>query len=749
MSKFILKLLICSFFILSNVRAETISLIEVEGNKRISKETIMVLADISLNDEFNSVVLNRKLKKLYESNFFKDIKFNFNNGILEIAVIENPIIEQLTINGIKKSSLVEFILSKIQSKNRISFSEPQLEKDISNMYNILKSNGYYFAEINSSYDFNYDLNSVKIFLDVNLGKKAKIKEIIFLGDKKIKDKKLIEIIASEENKFWKFVSNKVFLNQSLIDLDKRLLLNFYKNQGYYNVKVLDSFAELDDDGYFRLIFNIDAGKKYFFNNFTLSLPDDYNRGDFIKVEKIFDELKNEKYSFQSISKILDEIDYLATLNLYDFINAEVEEFVVNENKLNFNFKITESKKFYVDKINIFGNYNTYEEVIRNQLIVDEGDPFNEILFNKSINQIKSLDIFSNVKSNVEENYDKNLKTINISVEEKPTGEISLGAGYGTSGGVIGGSIIEKNFLGKGITLNSDLEVSTQGVKGRLTYIKPNFNYSENTLFTSIKSTSTDNLSDYGYKMKDVGFSIGTKFEQFENFYFNPEIDFSLEKLETNSNASTSLKKQEGNYEDFYFNYSIDYDLRDSSFNTTSGIRTLFNQQLPLISNNYELSNSLTITKFQPLNSNSDMIGKASILLKNVNSINGSDVRISKRAFIPYNRLRGFEKGKVGPIDNSDHIGGNNIFSLNLSTNLPGILPTLENIDFNYFIDVANIWGVDYNSSIDDSNYFRSSTGIGFNLLTPIGPLSFSLTQPITKKSSDKTETFRFNIGTNF
>ena len=144
-----------------------------------------------------------------------------------------------------------------------------------------------------------------------------------------------------------------------------------------------------------------------------------------------------------------------------------------------------------------------------------------------------------------------------------------------------------------------------------------------------------------------------------------------------------------------------------------------------------------------------MIGKASIFLKNVSSINGKDSRISKRAYIPYNRLRGFEKGKVGPVDNLDYIGGNNIIALNLSTNLPSVLPTLENMDFTYFVDIANVWGVDYDSSIDSSNYFRSSTGIGLDFLTPIGPLSFSLTQPITKKSTDKTETFRFNLGTTF
>ena len=144
-----------------------------------------------------------------------------------------------------------------------------------------------------------------------------------------------------------------------------------------------------------------------------------------------------------------------------------------------------------------------------------------------------------------------------------------------------------------------------------------------------------------------------------------------------------------------------------------------------------------------------MVGKASFYFKNINTFDNSDVRVSKRASVPYNRLRGFEKGKIGPIDNNNYVGGNYVSAVNLSTNLPGILSTLESVDFSYFIDIANVWGVDYDSAIEESNGIRSSTGLGMNLLTPVGPLSFSLSYPITKESTDKTETFRFNLGTTF
>ncbi len=720
----------------------------MEGNQRISKETIIVLAGIKLNEKYDLDDLNNSLKKLYDTNFFSDIDISQTNGILKITVNENPIIEEIEILGVKKKSFKEIIYKEISLKNRKSYTQIALKKDLDLINNILKTNGFYFANIKTSLKKNTKLNSVKIILDINLGEKAKIKEIVFIGDKKIKDKKLLELIASEEHKFWKFISNKVFLNQSLINLDKRLLENYYKNNGYYNVKIINSFAGLNNEGLFKLVFNIEAGKKYFFNNFSLDLPADYDDNDFKKVKKIFNKLQKETYSLDNLNLILDEIDRIASSKLYDFIKVDVDESII-DNKIDFKFVVSDSDKFYVEKINILGNFNTIEEVIRNNFIVDEGDPFNEILFNKSINNIKSLGFFKNVESKVIEGSTPNTRIVNISVEEKPTGEISLGAGVGTSGSVIGGGIKEQNFLGKGVTLKADLEISEESIKGSLTYAKPYFNYTDNTLFTTIKSTSEDNLTSSGYEISTAGFSLGTRFEQYENLFFSPELDFTVEDLSTNSNASSNLKKQEGNYTDLYFNYGLDFDSRDSSYNPSRGNKISFFQQFPLSSGQNEISNSIILTKYKSLNDSKSMIGKASFYFKAVNSLDGSDVRISKRAKMPYFRLRGFQKGKIGPKDSDDYIGGNYVSALNFSTNLPGILTSFENLDFSYFIDVGNVWGVDYDDTIDESNTIRSSTGLALEFLSPVGPLSFSLTTPITKKSTDKTETFRFNLGTTF
>ena len=552
---------------------------------------------------------------------------------------------------------------------------------------------------------------------------------------------------SQEHKFWKFISRNVYINEELINLDKRLLKNYFKNNGYFNVKIENSFVEFDKNSNFNLIFNITPGKKYFFNNFSLNLPSNYDAKLFRDITKKFPKLKGDTYSLLKLNDLLDDINNIALSKQYEFINASINEIVTGD-KIDFDIDISESDKFYVEKINISGNYNTLEEVVRNNLIIDEGDPFNEILFNKSINDIQSLGIFKKVKTDVRNGSNESFKEIDIEVEERPTGEISLSAGFGTTGETIGAGIKENNFLGKGIKLNTNFELTSESIKGQFIYAKPNFNYSDNTLFTSIKSSTSDFLTDSGYKTSEIGFSLGTKFEQFQNIFLSPEIDFLIEDLETTSGASNILKKQEGSYTDLYFNYSINQDLRDKRFRTESGYVTTFSQELPLLSDNAELSNAFEITNYKKISSTSDMVGKASLFAKTITGLS-DDVRVSKRLNVPSYRLRGFQKGKIGPVQNDDYIGGNHITSVNLSATLPNLVQGLDNLDVGVFVDAANVWGVDYDSSLDDKSTVRSSVGIALNLMTPIGPLSFSFANALTKASTDKTETFRFNLGTQF
>ncbi|WP_440651322.1 outer membrane protein assembly factor BamA [Candidatus Pelagibacter sp. HIMB1495] len=719
--------------------------ISIEGNDRISKETIILFADIKINETINNEKLNVFLKNLYETNFFKDIKVKFINNELQIKVIESPIIDKVEFEGIKAKRIIEDLNQIIKLKSRSSYNDFLLSKDRDLIKSYLKSNGYYFSKVLTSIK-RLDDNLIKVTHDIEMGNRAKIKKISFLGDKIFKDNKLRGIIVSEEYKFWKFISGRKYLNEETVRLDNRLLKNFYLNKGYFNVEINSSFAKLLDDESFELIFNINPKSKVFFNNINLNIPDDFNLNNFSNLKKIFKDLKGEHYSINTVNKIIKELDNITLEDEYKSINATVEEKII-ENKLDLIFNIEEAEKLFVEKINIFGNNITRENVIRNNLEIDEGDPFNEILQKKSENNLKSLNFFKSVSSEIIDGTQQNSKIINVSVEEKPTGEISAGAGVGTSGGTFLFGVKENNYLGKGLALDANATITSETFKGSIGIENPNFNNSEKSIFGNVQAIEIDRMKANGYKTNKTGFEFGTTFEYYEDFKLGLSTRSFYEKIETDSTASTRQQAQEGNYWDTFFNTRFDYDKRNQKYKTDDGIRSIYTLDLPIISDNYTLTNSYSFQKFTSLYDNN--VSTFGFFIEAANSIKNDDIKLTERLFLPSKKLRGFEKGKVGPKDGNDFVGGNFVSSLNVSTTLPIIFENSDLFDASLHFDVANIWGVDYDSSIDDSNKIRSSIGIGVDWYTVIGPVNFSLSEAISKANTDITESFRFNIGTTF
>ena len=745
MRNFFFIFLITFALITLPVKSEIFDKITVSGNKRISSETIIVFSNLPSNKFLNENGINNVLRNLYQSGFFKDLTVKIQNKNLIIEVVENPIIQTVFIEGIKKNQLLESIKETLVLKDRSSFNLIKLKNDEEKILDFLKNKGYFFSTITST---TRDLqeNIIDLIYKIDLGDKAKISKINFIGDKKFKDSKLRNVIISEEYRFWKFISGKKFLNENIVNLDARLLRNFYKNNGYYNANIESSFANYLNNNEFELIFNIESGNKYYFNDLRISLPLDYDVDDFDGLKFMLDELKGKPYSFSKIDNILNEIDKIVLIGKYVFLKSDVNE-VVKDNLIDLTFNIGESKKLYVEKINIYGNNVTREQVLRNNFSIDEGDAFNELLYKKTINNLKSLNFFKNVKSEVVQGLSDNQQIINITVEEKPTGEISAGAGVGTNGGSVAFGISENNFLGRGIEFGTDLSISAESVKGLISLNNPNYKGTDKALNLSAESTVTDRLKDYGYESAKIGFTVGSGYEIYEDLFFNSGVSIYVEDLETDSTASANLKKQEGSFFDAYLNYNFNYDKRDQKFQPKDGFVSRFTQNVPIVSENYSLINSYNLKFYNEFFKES--VSTFGFYIATANSLNGNNIKLSERLFIPSNKLRGFEAGKIGPKDNADFIGGNYAYAFNASTSIPQILPNSENSNFSIFFDAGNVWGVDYFKGDEEGSSLRSSIGIAVDLFTAIGPLSFSLSEVISKKNTDKTESFRFNLGTTF
>ena len=742
-TKLLIILFFLNIFFITKAFSETINKFNIQGNNRVSNETVIMFSSLKIGDNINQNKLNNSLKKLYYTNYFKDVKISSSKGIVTINVIENPIIQKVVINGIDQNNIYEKISEVTLKIEKYPFVESIINDQIKLLKNILKSYGYYFVELETSILTNPN-NTVDLNYNFKLGDIAKIKKINFIGEKIFSDTILRNVIISEETKFWKFITRNKFLDTNRINADIFRLNEFYKNRGYFNVTIKSTSAIINNKNQFELLFNIDAGNKFYFNNINFNDSNIVNIDNFKDFEEKFIDLEGSVYSKKKINKLINEFNNFTLRNNYIFLNTSYKENIIDDNKIDISINFDDLDKHFVDRINILGNFITDEKVIRNELIVDEGDPFNKILFEKSIANMKGQNIFKTITYEITE-IDNENKIIDIQVEEKPTGEIFAGAGTGTTGSSLTGGIKENNYLGLGIKLDTNFTITDDSLKGKFSVLNPNFNNSDKSIETIIESSTEDLLTESGYKTNRTGLSLGTEFEQFNDLFVNLEISNYYEDLETSSNANSIVKKQEGTYFENLLSYALKFNKLDQNFQPTDGYINYFSQTIPIISDDNSIENTFTSSAYHSLGES--LILSAQFYLSAINSID-DNVRISKRVYVPSRRLRGFESGKIGPKEGSQYIGGNYASALNLNSTLPNILFESDDVDINFFIDMANVWEVDYNSSLD-SNKIRSSSGLALNWYSPLGPLSLSYAIPLSEAKTDVTENFRFQIGTSF
>ncbi len=728
---------------LTPLSAETVNKIIINGNKRISEETIKVYGEINLNEKIDEIKINKILNNLYSTNFFEDVKIKVSNNILEIDLKEYPIINQLIIIGEKTNKIKDQIRKTIKLKEKNSFIRSDLASDIEKIKKLYSSAGYNFSKIDAKLK-KIDESNLDLILVIDRGEITRISTISFTGDKKIRDKRLRSVIASEEDKFWKIISRNTKFSESLINLDLRLLRNYYKSLGYYDVKINSKTAEINTEGNIDLIYSIDAGQRYSINKITTNVDPVFDKKIFFELNEIYKEYIGEYYSPFKIKDLLEEIDSIIEKNNLQFVEHNVEE-ILNKNNIEIKFNIFEGERTLVERINIFGNTITNESVIRGELLIDEGDPFTKLGLEKSISNLKSRKLFGKVNSEVVDGTKKNLKSININVEEMATGEISAGAGIGTNGGSFAFNITENNWLGEGKKVNFEVEVDEESLAGTLNYLNPNYDFLGNSLNYSISSVSNDK-PDQGYENRIISAGVGTSFEQYKNLYASLGLNASYDDLTTNSSASSSLKKQAGEFSEISGNYGFSLDNRDRTFMPTSGNIITFRQTLPLFADKKFIANTLSASAYKSITEN--VIGASKFYFSAINGVD-DNVRLSKRTGLSSKRLRGFEKNKIGPRDGKDHVGGNYSAALNFEANLPNLLPDSTNMDVGLFLDFGNVWGVDYDSSLPNSNKLRSSTGVAASWISPVGPMTFILSTNLSKAPTDETESFNFSLGTTF
>jgi len=740
------RFIIIFFLILTNSLFAEIKKVTVIGNARVNTSTIESLVDKKIAN-VDSIYINNLTKKIYDTDFFSDVKISFNQDVLSINVVENPIVNFFYINGIKDTDLDQ-VNKIITLKENSIFSSAKLKKDIEATKEFLNASGYYQASINPEV-IKVDNNQVNLIINIDKKEISKIKNIYFIGNKFFSNSQLMDVITSSEDGWWKFFSTSA-LSEQRIEYDKQLLKEFYKSKSFYDVQIESAFASVDKNNNFTLTFSINSGKKYKFGDYDLKITGlSLKETDSNEIKNISNKLlKNEFYSPLIINKLSKQVTDFLESKRYGNFEINIQDSKAGEDKINVIVQLNEGQKSLINKINIQGNTITEEKVIRDNLILAEGDQINSSKIKKSIDNVKSKQLFSKVDYKIEDSDKKNFKDFNLFVKEQPTGNISAGVGYGTNGGLFEASVNERNFLGQGINLNFTGRLSSDVIRGELSYVDPNYINSNKELAASLFS-EVDDYANSGYQNKRSGTRIATKYEIYEDIFFRPNLGVQFDKLEVTGNASSLLRSRQGDFITTSLGYNFLYDQRDSKFNPTSGSVIYFDQNIAtLFSDIPTVQTGLGATFYKELFSDK-FIGSAKARLANVVAFNDKDVKLSDRIFASSSDLRGFEQRGVGPVDSGDHIGGNNLATLSLKSTFPNPIPENLRATTFLFLDVGNVWGVDYSNSISDSSKLRSSTGIALDLMSPIGPLSFTYSIPLSKASSDKEQNFLFNIGSSF
>ena len=742
-----LKFVFIFLLLLINNSFSEVKKVDISGNLRVSAATIENLVNKKITN-IDSIYINNLTKKIYDTEFFSDVKISYNQDTLKIVVIENPVVNFFYINGLEGDDLTE-VNKIIKLKENVIFSNAKLKNDLENISAYLKTRGY-FKSIVSPDVIKIENSQINLIYNVDKKEISKIEKIYFIGQKFFSDSTLIDVISSTEDSWWKLLTSSPFTEER-VDYDKSLLKDFYKSKGFYDVQIESAFATVNNNNNFSLTFVINSGNKYQFSQPDLKINSAiFKENDILELKKIANSItENKIYSPITVSKLYKSLtDYLEGKK-YNNFEIKIDELKTVEKKISIVVQLNESKKFLINRINIYGNNITEERVIRNQLKFSEGDYFEPYKLKKTIDNVKSIGLFKDITYKIEDSGKKDYKNIDISVKEQPTGSISAGAGYGSTGALIQASINERNFLGKGINLNASITASQERVNGDVTYFEPNFNNSNRDLILGLYSERNE-YDNGGYTNKRVGTKLGTRYEVYDEIYFRPTVALQYDSLATTSSASNLLRSRDGDYTTTLLGYNFFIDKRDSKNKTTSGFVLSFDQNLstPFFSDIPALETGLGVTLFKEFIEDKSL-GSVKLKLANASGLDSKYVKLSDRQHASNVDIKGFESRGIGPVDGGDHVGGNNLATLSFKSTFPNPIPDNLRANSYIFYDLGNVWGVDYSDTISSNSKIRSSIGLGLDINSPLGPVSFVYGVPISKSSTDIVQKFTFNIGTSF
>jgi outer membrane protein insertion porin family len=742
--------------------------IVVEGNERIEQDTILSYLPIQVGDTVDAAKLDLALKTLTRTGLFSDVRIDLQGNTLVVQVVENPIINQVLFEG--NSSIKEDKLKdEVTVRPRGVFTKAKVQEDVGRIVELYRRSGRISATVTPKI-VNLPQKRVDLIFEISEGPKSGILRVEFLGNKQFSAGDLRDVIVTKESHWYKFFTSNDNYDPDRIEYDREQLRKFYRNHGYYDFRIISSVAELSSDqNGFVVTYTLDEGARYKFGK--LSVTSDLKKLNPDILRSLLPIRSGQIYQDAKIEEATDALTFAAGAAGFAFVDVR-PEYVANPDKhtVDVTFDVKEGPRVYIDRIDIVGNTQTLDYVIRRELSLSEGDAYNRVLVDQSKNKIKALGFFKDVDITTEPGSQPDRTSLLVKVTEQPTGELSASAGYSSVDQlVLDLGFSQTNFRGRGQDVRARAEIGSLRQELDFSFTEPRFmgrdlhagfdvySYRYNfSKYASYDTSSTGGSIRLGFPLT-VNASMTTRYTlRSDNVIVDAALCVPGAEL-----VSVVLCDQRGSYLTSAIGYSVRLDKRNDPVIPTRGYYIDFSQDIAGFGGDVAYVRSEGDAGWYH-GFSKDFVLSITASAGYIEGWNGDAIRIGDRFYKGGDSFLGFQTAGIGPRDTrfQDALGGKLYAVGEFQLTIPTHLPEQYGIKAALVSDVGTLGLLDRSSKFDpltnaplttvqDDLALRASVGISIFWKSPLGPLRFDIAEPVASLPYDKKEIFRFSTSTRF
>jgi outer membrane protein insertion porin family len=736
--------------------AETIESIQIEGNKRIESDTVISNLPLKVGDSFDAVQMNQALKDLFATGYFADVHIKRSGRTLVVDVTENSIINRISFEGnskLKDDKLTE----EIQLRPREVLSRNKIQAAQQRILEIYRRMGRFDATVEPKV-IRLEENRVDLVFEINEGEVTYVRKINFIGNKHFTSSRLEDQLYTKRKRWYRLWASDDTFDPDRFTADQQQLQQYYFDMGYPDFRLISAVAELSPDHKdFYLTFTVDEGQAYTFGKVqVVSRLKQVKASD---LTNLIDIKTGDTFSSKRIERNANLLN--DHVGIYGYAFADVQP-KIEKNRakktVDLVFEVKEGPRVYIERIDITGNDRTRDEVIRRELSMLEGDAYNGTKLKRAEKNLRDLGYFKKAEILAEPGRASDKARLVVKVEEQPTGELGVAAGYSTLDGILGNvKFTERNFMGTGRIIHASATLARRSQDFDIGITDPYFlGYNleagadlfreRNTRLAHLKESSTGANTHIGYSLTEY---LGQRIDYtIKSQNVKSDLTRTTAQVAGQNGISQYYKGQSGHFLTSALGQTLAYDRRDSRIDPTSGyILSLSNTFAGLGGNVRYLKNIVGASWFySPLE---DVVVNVRGSAGDIEKVGKRMIRIADSFLIGADSFRGFEYG-LGPQDaiTGDPLGGTRYWTGTVETLFPLGLPNEFGVKGAIFTDFGTVWKAgQVGAQILDKRTLRASVGVGLSWTSPFGPLKIDYAIPVKRQKFDRTQRFLFGFST--